>query len=276
MDQGRPQQEPQSPSNGHDTESAARHTFESDDNDLPPLPISEKSFDESGHSFVDRSIHAPSDGEGSLNEQEMRRHFMDIESSFMPPEQQAPDQAEQGVQEQQEGRLGVDDTYLELGRAGHTPPPGAMFGSLKKSGSSSQGRHPSDQGYLGENKMESEPDTPADAYKTPGPGTHHYEEENSLSDVGTEEASPSSPAAAAAQRGHERNLPTRSGHAPMHSGDSSKHESSRLHSPGPRPHSNGSTIRPETSPAPQDIPLPETDDQSSTLLSSMCDGWRDV
>ncbi|RMY41375.1 hypothetical protein D0866_00627 [Hortaea werneckii] len=269
MDQGRPQQGPQSLSNGHGTEPTAQHTFEGDDSDLPPLPISEKSFDESGHSFVDRSIHAPSDGEGSLNEQEMKRHFMDIESSFMPPEQQAPDQAEQGAEEQQEGKLGVDDTYLELGRAGHTPPPGAMFSSLKKSGRSSQVRHPSDQGHPDENKMMSEPDTPADAYKTPGPGTQYHEEENSLSDVGTEEASPSSPAAAAAQRGQDRNLPTRSAHDPMHSRSSSKRESSRPQSSGPRPHSNGSTIRPETSPAPQDIPLPETDDQSSTLLSSM-------
>lgn len=60
----------------------------------------------------------------TFDEREMRRHFMDIESSFLPELRPT----------EQDGRAGLDDTYLELGRPGRTPPPEEAIASLSSGG----------------------------------------------------------------------------------------------------------------------------------------------
>ena len=109
-----------------------RQVFERSDSQLTGLPDSVRSG--STASFVQRQDDIPedeNDGEGegegedvTQDERAMRRHFMDVESSFLP---------EAGVP-QEEGKLGVgiDDTYLELGKPGRTPPPDQMFAGLSE------------------------------------------------------------------------------------------------------------------------------------------------
>lgn len=62
----------------------------------------------------------------TFDEREMRRHFMDIESSFLPDVRPEVTSAKEGN--------GLDDTYLELGRPGHTPPPEEAIASLSSGG----------------------------------------------------------------------------------------------------------------------------------------------
>jgi len=219
-------------------------TFSRRDSELPALPIGDHSmFSDGEHSLAGRSD-APSDG-GSMDERELRRHFMDVESSFLPDV--APVQT-------QEGGLGVDDTYLELGKPGRTPPPDEMFRSARKS-----------QRFAEEPTVE--PETPADAYKTPGLGL----EDDVEDDEEAGDHSPSSPAEAAAYRTHARILPavsatdiipTRTASDSARSDISSRNDSRRS-TPSARPTSKGSTVRPGSSRAPQDIPLPT--DHSSLL-----------
>ncbi|TKA27941.1 hypothetical protein B0A50_04006 [Salinomyces thailandicus] len=268
MDQGRPQQ--QEPSKRRE-EGKAQEMFEQTDCDLPEITVGNDGLDDGegeGHSFLNRGD-APSEGEGSLDEQEMRRHFMDVESSFLPT-----DAGHTITDERLEDKLGVDDTYLELGRAGHTPPPDVMFESLRKSRRSSNAQIQEQQSQ-NLDSSELEPDTPADAYKTPAPGREDYEE-HSDGEQDTVEGSPSSPAAAAAQRGHARNVSTTSTQRPMsaratsdfgQSRSSSKGRSPRPGSSSTRPQSKGSTIRPGSSPAPEDVALPASEQPS--LLSSI-------
>ena len=210
-------------------EEEARAAFDREDDELPELPVDENSYLNSEPSFMQRSDEA--DNGMTFDERAMRRHFMDVESSFLPDV--APAQ-------QQEGRLGVDDTYLELGKPGHTPPPDEMFASFS-------GRKPPSQ-HL--HRVMSNADTGASRT----PSTAH--EEADFEDNGVED-SPSSPAAAAAWRGHGRNVSSASVKRikSMHERNTSlgsasdSQNRSRPSTPGTqRPTSKGSTIRPESSP----------------------------
>ncbi|TKA82121.1 hypothetical protein B0A55_01812 [Friedmanniomyces simplex] len=188
-----------------------RRLFDRRDSDLTDLPVDDRSFlDESEQSFVPQPEDAAYGHEGdSLDEREMRRHFMDVESSFMP------DGGAQVASAQEGSRLGVDDTYLELGKPGRTPPPPEqMFESARRSrqggykGREEEHQQQQQQGSHGE------PETPADAYKTPAAGRYEDEEEGEDEEETREdddaEGNPSSPAQAAAHRGHARNVSTAS------------------------------------------------------------------
>ncbi|KAK5126253.1 hypothetical protein LTR85_010488 [Meristemomyces frigidus] len=259
VDEGRQSMESPASRNG---DSEARGPFARRDSELTELPGEEHGYGNNEHSFMRRSD-APSE-EDSMDEREMRRHFMDVESSFIPDVGHAP---------MQEGRLGVDDTYLELGRAGHTPPPDQMFGSLRKSRQSNA--HDEQQ-----HSEDTEPETPADAYKTPGPGRDENDEYEHVDSEDTVEGSPSSPAAAAAQRGYGRStstlstanatriLPVRATSISVRSGQDSA-SNSRPTTPSVRPASKGSTIRPGSSPAPQDVALPGSEAPSMLSLNGV-------
>ena len=119
---------------------------------LPEIPTDDHSLMESSETSVEPSEHMSM----SMDEGEMHRHLMDVESSFIPDVGQAPFNESGSA-----GKLGADDTYLELGTAGHTPPPDHMFGSLRRSRS----QRSQLQDEISADDVE--PETPADAYKTP-------------------------------------------------------------------------------------------------------------
>lgn len=109
------------------TDNEALESFNQPDHQLPALPIDEDSyFHEDTPSAMRRSdeaselSHQSEDGH-DLDEKEMRRHLMDVESSFMP--ESAP------VQTYGE-TLGLDDTYTELAKPGKTPQSDSMLASL--------------------------------------------------------------------------------------------------------------------------------------------------
>ena len=204
----------------------ARASFDREDSELPELPVDENSYLNNEPSFMQRSDEHGEDL--TFDEREMRKHFMDNESSFLPDA--AP------AQSQQEGRLGVDDTYLELGKPGHTPPPDEMFDSFSGRGPPSHHLHPARSEEYDEALAEEDEE-------------HGYEHDGS----------PTSPAVAAARRGHARNVSTASAKkmTPMHAkrisigSGSGSQNISRPDTPGTqRPTSKGSTIRAESSPHP--------------------------
>ena len=251
-----------SPTLGRVDTNVAMDEFARRDSELPDLPIDEHSYlKDNTPSFVHRSDE-PSEfpfeiDEGhSVDERELRRHFQDVESSFLPDERPATTNGD---------RLGVDDTYLELGKPGRTPPPDQMFASLQGGAKD----HIIEQQHAGAEEEES-PDTPADAYKTPAPGRDEYEHEYENGDY-DEPDSPSSPAAAAAHRGHTRNLSTasatrlmsvRANSISVKSSSSSRPTSSDRD----RPTSQASTARQASSPQPHDVALP--DSEAASLLTS--------
>ena len=113
----------------HD-DNEALESFNRPDHQLPALPMDEDSyFHEDSPRAVPRRSDDHSelslrsdDGEvNDLDEKAMRRHLMDVESSFMP--ESAP------VQSLGES-LGADDTYLELAKPG-SPSPNSLLGSLR-------------------------------------------------------------------------------------------------------------------------------------------------
>ncbi|KAK4553493.1 hypothetical protein LTR86_009550 [Recurvomyces mirabilis] len=235
----------------HD-DSEERGLFERRDSDLTDLPVDEHSFMKAEQNFVSQSD-GVSEGD-SMDEGAMRRQLMDVESSFIPDVGHAPMQ-------QEGGRLGVDDTYLELGRPGTTPPPDQMFGSLRKTRRS---------GSSGRDASEEEPETPADAYKTPAPSREEQEDEEEEEDDLEEEGSPSSPALAAAQR-HARNVSTASATrmTPVNARAVSN-MSSDNNTPEARPTSKGSTVTPgPTSPRPQEVALPESEASFQSARNGM-------
>ncbi|KAK3071210.1 hypothetical protein LTR53_009023, partial [Teratosphaeriaceae sp. CCFEE 6253] len=228
--------------------------FERRDSDLTDLPVDDHSFLDDNS--VQEEPDAP-DGGDSVAEREMRRHFMDVESSFLP---------DGGHASTIEGRKGADDTYLELGQAERTPSTDQMFGSVRRSKQGSYRGLEQQQ----ERGSDDEPETPADAYKTPAPGRGYEEdiEEESQEDVDGA-ASPSSPAQAAARRGHARNVSTasltRSTPVRLTSISVRSNGTSRPASPV-RPTSKGSTIRPGSADPPEDVPLPKS--AAASMLSS--------
>lgn len=213
-------------SRSHDQDSAfARQAFDQSDSELPALSGSANAPEiNEEYLHAGGSEGAEVEDEGStMDERAMRRHFMDVESSFLP-------EAVAG-HGKDEDRLGVDvpgadDTYLELGKPGHTPPPDQMFASL------SEGRRGGERFAQRETEQESE-----DASSE-----EHGDDERETTSEDSAERTTSSPAAAAWQRGHARN-----GSAATAMYRISGH-SSRPTTPGQRPESNGSTIKPEYSP----------------------------
>jgi len=222
-----------SPSQHQQNEDGAWEEFARPDSDLPELPVDDDSFLNSEPGLMQRVNEEEGEGvEGEMfDERAMRRHLMDVESSFLPDATSAP-------VAQQEGRLGVDDTYLELGKPGHTPPPDEALASLSSRRSNSHHLHQPEQ-YMG--REEASTSEEAD----------DEEEEYQAEEVEEGEKSPASPAVAAAQRGHARNVSTASVQRIMsgHARRISIESSSRPTTPSTqRPTSKGSTIRPESSP----------------------------
>jgi len=219
----------------------ARKAFDQSDSELSDLPVAGRSFLGSESDSMQQSDLTRSEEDGSVDEQEMRKHFMDVESSFISDAVPHPPV--------QEGTLGVDDTYLELGKPGHTPPPDLAFGSARKSrGNSVNAYQPS--------VMEEE--TPTDAYKTPALAFgSEFDHERA------EQGSPSSPAVAAARRGHARNFSTATATQinPMRPVSST---GSRPTTPSARPTSKGSTIRQGSSPSPGKTASPIASSDRST------------
>jgi hypothetical protein len=166
----------------------AKRTFNQRDSELPDLPVDENSYLHNEASF---NSNLKSDGANdndnaneTLDEREMRRHFMDVESSFLP------DVRAESADVQREESGGLDDTYLELGRPGHTPPPEEAIASL-----SSGGRKRALSGHLhpvGSNGSGQSQRTPSTA-------------EEEVAHSSRDESSASSPAAAALQRTPSRN-----------------------------------------------------------------------
>lgn len=210
----------------HDDDMDARQPFERRDSELTELPVDEHSFLNNDNARFVNQLDAASDGD-SMDEGALRRHFMDVESSFIP------DVAPQGVQE---GRLGVDDTYLDLGKPGHTPPPDEMFQRLSgRMTASARRSHRPDE----ERQPQAEVTPP-----------------HSFNDLEGDESqdSPSSPAAAASHRTHTRNLSTASATriTPVRATSISiktdgSAQNSRPTSSAARPTSKGSTVRPGSS-----------------------------
>lgn len=167
---------------------------DSQDSDLPPLPgdDDDDSFLRSTASFLDRTDaeaeQSPSDGHETLDEGALRRHFMDVESSFMPDLPPLP---------QSDERAGVDDTYVNFGSSTEGPPVSQLLGisnhdsSPRPSGGASRGsglrqeyHHSGDEDEHGGNE---------DGHG----GNHSFDKSGEAS---VTEVQPSSPAAAAAER----------------------------------------------------------------------------
>ncbi|KAK3703550.1 hypothetical protein LTR37_014397 [Vermiconidia calcicola] len=247
-------------------EEQARESFDREDSDLDDLPIDEHSYLNNEPRFTQQQ-RSDDDAGDRFDEREMRRHFMDVESSFLPEQ---PAQYEQQRHPQEEGRLGVDDTYLELGKPGYTPPPDEMFASL--SGRRSQSRQLHQVSPRGSGR--SEVDEADDAVDEVEEDLAEYAEESYGRDENTGTAS--SPAAAAARRGHGRTVSTASATkiTPVHarkisigSGGASQQQDSRPSTPGTqRPTSKGSTIRPDSSP--QQQPEPKTMSVDKTRINN--------
>ncbi|KAF2084550.1 hypothetical protein K490DRAFT_48844 [Saccharata proteae CBS 121410] len=181
--------------------------FDQSDSSLPPLP---SDTDESN--FL--QVHTEEGNDRSaLMEREMKRQLMDIESSFLP-EPEAP-QAQGAAQQ---GAKGMDDTYI----FGGSPDNGGIQAEAVTQGAEDvyheggSGDVHREDGSAEERAEEvalpESPPTPADAYKTPGPGRIQDQEDNEdesldesrLEDMSSVGPTPSSPAAAAAHRSRSR------------------------------------------------------------------------
>ena len=257
-------------------EDDALRSFSREDDQLPVLPVDEHSyFKDETPSFMHRSdepsgLPAHSDdleGEGaSLDERAMRRHLMDDESSFLPETAPAP--------AVQHDLLGVDDTYVQLGKPGRTPPPDAMLPHLTTPVLEADRRHmmgSRDQPPMLEDEQEEH------QLQTPESTDRSEEHMETYDSQGKERSM--SPAAAAAQRSHSRNVstgsvlishPQRATSYSMQSDDHTPATSrpSSPATPSQRTGSRASTLRPDFSPRAQDIPLPQSEFDSSMATST--------
>jgi chromosome segregation ATPase len=238
----------------HD-DNEALESFNRPDHELPALPIDEDSyFHENTPSAMRRSdepseLSLHSEDGHDLDEKEMRRHLMDVESSFMPESAPAQVSAE---------NLGLDDTYVELGNPGKTPPSASMLASLMSPESLPDRTHVPSQN---------------ESRKSETPESQHLNE--SFGSTDTEEESGDSvmsPAAAASQRFDTRQASYQSTTSPQSvranqafatslSDMSSSYMSGS--STRERPNSKGSTIVPEGTPQAQNVPLPSSRAASS-------------
>jgi chromosome segregation ATPase len=238
----------------HD-DNEALESFNQPDHELPALPIDEDSyFHENMPSGMPRSdepseLSLHSEDGHDLDEKEMRRHLMDVESSFMPESAPAQVSAE---------NLGLDDTYVELGNSGKTPPSTSMLASLMSPESLPDRSHAASQ--IESRKAE----TPESQHLHESFGSNDTEEESGDSVI--------SPAAAASQRFETRQASNQSDMSPQSvranqafaqslSDMSSSYMSGS--STRERPNSKGSTIVPEGTPQAQNVPLPSSRAASS-------------
>ncbi|KAK4953501.1 hypothetical protein LTR66_013633 [Elasticomyces elasticus] len=198
---------------------------------------------------------------------------MDVESSFLPE----PLFAHTG-----DTRAGADDTYVQLGSPGHTPPPEILFLGLDSELSNAPGEL-LDRSADGQEAATSS--TPAHTYESPATtgndSSPHDTEEPTGNEVGAESPTrdddPSSPAAAAAARTHSRTVSSastervsraRAEPTDIDSGNSSPMPRSAPGTP-PRSNSVASTIRVTSSPRPQDVGLPPSEADSMLSLNGV-------
>ena len=170
----------------HD-DNEALESFNRPDHQLPALPMDEDSYlHEDSLGATQRHSDEPSelslrsdDGDvNDLDEKAMRRHLMDVESSFMPESAPAQTLGES---------VGVDDTYLELAKPG-TPSPNSLLGSLRSPRSLPKRPDEHDQ----DQDQEQESHTPDWQHAQDSSGSNGTEQDGGESVL--------SPAAAASQR----------------------------------------------------------------------------
>jgi predicted nucleic acid-binding Zn-ribbon protein len=163
-------------------------SFEQPDADLPPLPLS------SDDDFL-RPDPVQGGEESEFMDRRMKRHLMDVESSFILDASMQPEAAQM--------RAGVDDTYLFGGSPGAVRP--APLDEESEHSAPEQelegGSHKSDSSELSESAP-----TPAGAYKTPGIHRFDADTTDDSIDSGASilDAAPSSPSAEAAHRTQSR------------------------------------------------------------------------
>ena len=248
----------------HD-DNEALESFNRPDHQLPALPMDEDSY---FHEDSPRAVPRRSDdhselslrsGDGEVNdldEKAMRRHLMDVESSFMP--ESAP------VQSLGES-LGADDTYLELAKPG-SPSPNSLLGSLGSH--RSLPKPPNEQEQEQEDEESDTPEWQHAQDNSEGNGTEQSGGESMLS-----------PAAAASQRWNSRHMSAISdtssqsehGNRPfMHSISDLSSDSTPGSPSMNRPASKSSILeRSSHTPQPHDFPLPSSRAASSLASSQI-------
>ncbi|KAF4305253.1 Spindle associated [Botryosphaeria dothidea] len=168
--------------------------FDQSDADLPPLPSDDDdSFLRPPSDTADNS-QISSDGGSAIIEREMKRKLMDIESSFLPDRD-----ADSG--EPSQASTGADDTYVFGASSLRLPPRNGARNNGRSRESSSQRSVHAEEVALPES-----PPTPDGAYKTPGPGRGHFDDDEHFDEGSSsfEEHAPSSPTVAAARRSQTR------------------------------------------------------------------------
>lgn len=250
----------------HDSrdDDAALESFNQPDHQLPALPIDEDSyFHEDTPSAMRRSDEPgelslsmrSEDGDGleghDLDEKEMRRHLMDVESSFMP---EAPPVQTSGE------NVGLDDTYVGFGESGKM----LASGSTREGLMSPRSLSSRDRG-LGQSERDQH--SPIEEHESESPESQY--EEHSFESNDTEEHngdSMMSPAAAASQRSDTRQAsavkngsprPARTNQAFAQSVTDMSPSYMSGSSPRQRPSSKGSASQA------QDVPLPSSRAASS-------------
>lgn len=196
------------PQGVHHEEDEATDTFERSESELPPLPVD-------GDSFLDNDVSGASferEGNSTVDEHEMRRQLLDVESSFLPEPVPAPHPLDHL-------KVGADDTYLSLGSPGRTPPPDKMFASLMGGvaiENQHRGRHLASE--ISESSPQSPPNRTPTAHQQSTSGAEERDENRERledSSAPSHADGSSSPAAAAAERTHTRNVSTASVLTPM-------------------------------------------------------------
>ncbi|TKA63903.1 hypothetical protein B0A49_07570, partial [Cryomyces minteri] len=174
---------------------------EQDASGLPPLPVESDSLLQalSGpphpiNGALSGQIH--SDEGSAIDEREMTRKLMDVESSFVP---------EPSPVAHSSGALGVDDTFVFGGSPTKTARLSRRSWKDHNDELSDKENRTDASSVNAASQSSQSPPTPADAYKTPCPVQYRErDDEDSLSlpggDTSSPETTPSSPAAAAAER----------------------------------------------------------------------------
>ncbi|GAB7352086.1 hypothetical protein MBLNU459_g2587t1 [Dothideomycetes sp. NU459] len=241
---------------GHDHHSAAElpSPGDGDDDDDGSSFLRERA------SFLERSdaqAAAPlhSDAAHSVDEREMRRHLMDVESSFLPePMPAAP----------AEDRLGTDDTYMNMGSPRDQPPVSQILGLP------TQSSPPAPAGASRDELADVEEEEHSDHTSLDG-------DDDNATRRSEQDLQHSSPAARAAERTHSRNVSAESEglSGPVDqqsfsiSFDGDDEALSQRSGTRPRVAASRSTLNaPPESPQPQDFSLPPSDATSSSLLQS--------
>jgi len=248
----------------HD-DNEALESFNRPDHQLPALPMDEDSYlHEDSLGATQRHSDEPSelslrsdDGDvNDLDEKAMRRHLMDVESSFMPESAPAQTLGES---------VGVDDTYLELAKPG-TPSPNSLLGSLRSPRSLPKRPDEHDQ----DQDQEQESHTPDWQHAQDSSGSNGTEQDGGESVL--------SPAAAASQRWNSRHTSAISDTSSQseHANQPFVHSISDISSdstPGSpsmnRPASREPTRASGLTPQAQDVPLPSSRAASSLASSQV-------